>query len=64
MKLITYRYSGTEAVGILEGETVHPLPVDSMLALIESGSIPAPDGTPLALADVELLSPIPRPGRM
>ena len=61
MKLITYRYSGTEAVGILEGETVHPLPVDSMLALIESGSIPAPDGTPLALADVELLSPIPRP---
>ena len=61
MKLITYRYSGTEAVGILEGETVHPLPVDSMLALIESGSIPAPIGEALALADVELLSPIPRP---
>ena len=61
MKLITYRYSGTEAVGILEGETIHPLPVDSMLTLIESGRIPASDGTPLALADVELLSPIPRP---
>ena len=61
MKLITYRYSGTESIGILEGETVHPLPVDSMLTLIESGRIPASDGTPLALADVELLSPIPRP---
>ena len=61
MKLITYRYSGKEAVGILEGETVRPLPVNSMVELIESGSIPAPTGETLSLADVELLSPIPRP---
>ena len=61
MKLITYRYSGKEAVGILEGETVHTLPVNSMVELIESGGIPAPAGETLLLADVELLAPIPRP---
>ena len=61
MKLITYRHSGKEAVGILAGEIVHPLPVSSMLELIENSSIPAPTGETLALADVELLSPIPHP---
>ena len=61
MKLITYRYAGKETVGILEGETVRPLPVNSMVELIESGSIPAPAGDTLSLADVELLAPIPRP---
>ena len=61
MKLITYRYAGKETVGILEGETVRPLPVNSMVELIESGSIPAPAGETLLLADVELLAPIPRP---
>ena len=48
-------------MGILEGETVRPLPVNSMVELIESGSIPAPAGETLLLADVELLAPIPRP---
>ena len=61
MKLITYRVSGKEAVGILEGDTVRPLPVSGMIDLIESGNIPAPTGEALSLADVELLSPIPRP---
>ena len=61
MKLITYRYAGKETVGILEGETVRPLPVNSMVELIESGGIPAPAGETLLLADVELLAPIPRP---
>jgi len=61
MKLITYRYADKEAVGILENEAVRPLPVNSMVDLIEGGSIPAPTGDTLSLADVELLSPIPRP---
>ena len=61
MKLITYRVSGKEAVGILEGDTIRPLPVSNMIDLIESGNIPAPTGETLSLADVELLSPIPRP---
>lgn len=61
MKLITYRHSGKEAVGILEGEAVRTLPVNSMIELIESGSVPAPTGETLSLADVEPLAPIPRP---
>lgn len=61
MKLITYRVSSKEAVGILEGDSVLPLPAASMIELIEGGSIPAPSGEALALADVELLAPIPRP---
>ena len=61
MKLITYRVSGKEAVGILEGNTVLPLPVNSMIDIIESGTVPAPTGETLSLADVELLAPIPRP---
>ena len=61
MKLITYRHSGKEAIGILDGDTIRPLPTNSMLELIENGSIPAPVGHALSLGDVELLSPIPRP---
>ena len=61
MKLITYRVSGKEGVGILDGDTVRPLPVSGMIDLIESGNIPAPTGETLSLADAELLAPIPRP---
>ena len=61
MNLITYRHDHREHVGILENEIVRPLPVGSMLELIEDGSIPTPAGETLTLADVELLSPIPRP---
>ena len=61
MKLITYRSSGKEHVGILTDGSILPLPADSMLSLIEGGSIPAPCVDPIPLADVELLSPIPRP---
>ena len=61
MKLITYRHAGTEAVGILEGDLVRPLPVNSMLELIESGRIPTPADEALSLSQVELLAPIPRP---
>jgi len=64
LKLVTYRYSGNECVGILEEDRILPLPADSMLALIESGSIPAPAGDPIPLQDAELLAPIPAPGRM
>ena len=61
MKLITYRHSGKESVGILSENTVLPLPAGSMMELIESASIPAPVGEALPLDAVELLAPIPRP---
>ena len=60
-RLVTYRRNGAEGVGILQDDRILALPADSMLALIESGSIPAPTGEELNLADAELLAPIPRP---
>ena len=71
MKLITYRKDGVERVGILSADErmVMPTRFDSMNELIcsgvsvkDPGEIQAPDpDEPVALADVELLSPIPRP---
>ena len=71
MKLITYRQNGAEHVGALtaDGTGVLPLPVPDMNTLIEtmtfeglrSAVAAAERGDALALSDVELLAPIPRP---
>ena len=71
MKLITYRQNGAEHVGALtaDGGGVLPLPVPDMNTLIEtmtfeglrSAVAAAERGAALALSDVELLAPIPRP---
>ena len=71
MKLITYRQNGAEHVGALteDGTGVLPLPVPDMNTLIEtmtfeglrSAVSAAERGAALALSDVELLAPIPRP---
>ena len=71
MKLITYRQSGAEHVGALtaDGSGVLPLPVADMNTLIETMTLTdlrsavaaAERGSALALSDVELLAPIPRP---
>ena len=71
MKLITYRQNGAEHVGALtaDGGGVLPLPVPDMNTLIETMDLPAlrsavaaaERGSALALSDVELLAPIPRP---
>ena len=63
MKLITFLQSGIERVGVLSADeqTVRPLPVADMNALIESGEIPAPVGEAIPLSQVTLLSPIPHP---
>ena len=71
MKLITYRQNGAEHVGALTGDGtgVLPLPVPDMNTLIETMTLTelrsavaaAERGSALALSDVELLSPIPRP---
>lgn len=71
MKLITYRQNGAEHVGALteDGTGVLPLPVSDMNTLIEtmtfeglrSAVAAAERGSALALSDVELLAPIPRP---
>ena len=71
MKLITYRQNGAEHVGALtaDGGGVLPLPVPDMNTLIETMTLTdlrsavsaAERGDALALSDVELLAPIPRP---
>ena len=71
MKLITYRQNGAEHVGALteDGTGVLPLPVPDMNTLIETMTLTdlrsavaaAERGDALALSDVELLAPIPRP---
>ena len=72
MKLVTYLENGTEKVGALtaDGSAIVPLPVPDMNTLIEtmtlsqlSSAVTAAEdsGVSVALADVELLSPIPRP---
>ena len=64
MKLVTYLQNGKEQVGLLEGETVRPLPYDSMNALIETAAVkklPSQAGESVPLDAVRLLAPIPRP---
>ena len=61
MKLVTFLYQGREIPGILEHDTVRPLPCASMQALIESGTVPEPVGEWLPLSMVTLLAPIPHP---
>ena len=66
MKLVTYRYHGTEAVGVLDGSAVRPLPFADMNALIDAPKdalekAVSEAAESLPLSDVTLLSPIPRP---
>ena len=66
MKLVTYRYHGTEAVGVLDGSAVRPLPFADMNALIDAPKDALEKAVreaseSLPLSDVTLLSPIPRP---
>lgn len=61
MKLVTFLHQGREIPGILERDTVRPLPCASMQALIESGTVPEPAGEWLPLSMVTLLAPIPHP---
>lgn len=72
MKLLTYRFNGTEAVGALsqDGKAVLPLPYADMNTLIETASLSdlrsaaqaaERSGAGIPLEQVDLLAPIPRP---
>lgn len=66
MKLVTYLHDGRESVGLLEVDSVRPLPFADMNALIEApraqleAAVQAA-GAALPLSTVTLLAPIPRP---
>jgi 2-keto-4-pentenoate hydratase/2-oxohepta-3-ene-1,7-dioic acid hydratase in catechol pathway len=58
MRIARFSHDGTEQIGVVVDDTVVPLPgVTSVLDAIGA----EPDGPGIALADVRLLAPIPRP---
>ena len=63
MKLVTFLYEGAERTGVLSADekTVYPLPYSDMNALIEANDLAAPAEEGIALEQVRLLAPIPRP---
>ena len=63
MKLVTFLYEGAEKTGVLSADekTVYPLPYSDMNALIEANDLAAPMEVGIALEQVQLLAPIPRP---
>ena len=68
MKLVTYLENGAEKVGALtsDGDHILPLPAADMNTLIETTSLDRlsalqSSAAPVALADVTLCAPIPRP---
>ncbi|MGV3769473.1 MAG: fumarylacetoacetate hydrolase family protein [Sphingobium phenoxybenzoativorans] len=75
MKLVSYRYEGRVGVGKTDGEMITALgsrlsmPVPDMIALIANWDglaeeVRAATGNDHALADVELLVPVQRPGKI
>jgi 2-keto-4-pentenoate hydratase/2-oxohepta-3-ene-1,7-dioic acid hydratase in catechol pathway len=69
MKLCTFRRSGSTSaeVGVLDGSSVKPLSYPNMISALEAGLDAlraAPTGSAVALADVRLLAPIPRPSKL
>ena len=68
MRLITYQSDPGPRLGVVRGEAVIPVPDLDMLTLIETGEAGlerarAASGSPLLLAPLVLLAPIPAPRR-
>ena len=68
MRFVTYQADAGARLGIVQGESVLPLPGIDMLGLIEAGpagldQVWTARGQPLKLADLTLLAPIPNPRR-
>lgn len=68
MRLITYQSDSGPRLGVARGEAVIPVPDINMLTLIEAGEAGlerarAVSGSPLPLASLTLLAPIPAPRR-
>jgi len=75
MKLLSYKYNGQVQIGALVGAQIVPAGADlpgnmlDFLAAGESAKLAlqkqiAADGERIALSDVQLLAPIPRPGKL
>jgi 2-keto-4-pentenoate hydratase/2-oxohepta-3-ene-1,7-dioic acid hydratase in catechol pathway len=63
MRILTCSRNGKRFVGLLEGEKVQPLDAPDALSVIRARGKPKPAGSPVALAEVTVDAPIPRPFR-
>jgi 2-keto-4-pentenoate hydratase/2-oxohepta-3-ene-1,7-dioic acid hydratase in catechol pathway len=68
MRFVTYQSDGGPRLGVVQGESVLPLPGIDMLGLIEAGpagldQVWTARGQPLKLGELTLLAPIPTPRR-
>lgn len=67
MKLVTFRHNGGTHVGSVSGDSVQVLPFPDMFAALGAGieglKAAQPTAT-LALSDVQILAPIPRPQKL
>jgi 2-keto-4-pentenoate hydratase/2-oxohepta-3-ene-1,7-dioic acid hydratase in catechol pathway len=63
MRVLTCSRNGKRFVGLLEGEKIQPVDAPDALSVIRAGGKPKPAGSALALADVKVDAPIPRPFR-
>jgi len=68
MRLLTFRYQDNVMAGVLEDESIAPLPWEDIKALIESGLHNAREAAAAAhtipLSEVTILSPILKPGKI
>jgi len=69
MKLATFSAGGKPGLGVVDGESIIPLPVGSMLELVArwselEGEVRRASGPRIALEEVRLMPPIPRPGKI
>jgi 2-keto-4-pentenoate hydratase/2-oxohepta-3-ene-1,7-dioic acid hydratase in catechol pathway len=66
MRLVTYRHHGTVHHGRIDDAGVHPLGAGDLSAVLEAvhrgGELPGAE--PIPVADVELLAPLLRPGKL
>jgi 2-keto-4-pentenoate hydratase/2-oxohepta-3-ene-1,7-dioic acid hydratase in catechol pathway len=60
MRLVRFRQGGKTGYGRLEGDTIRPVAGDTLAEALAG----APAGAPVALADVRLLAPVARPGKI
>ncbi|MEV6346210.1 fumarylacetoacetate hydrolase family protein [Actinoplanes sp. NPDC051851] len=58
MRIARFSYAGTERVGLVEGESVRPLPAGATVLGVASGSVPEATEPIVPLAEVTLLAPV------
>ncbi|MGH3739243.1 MAG: fumarylacetoacetate hydrolase family protein [Micromonosporaceae bacterium] len=64
MRLVTYSDGTGPRVGVLTGDGVAATGATGMLQVIRSGELPHITSAPQPVADLRLLAPLPRPGKL